>query len=157
MLLITFLYYLRAQSVVRAKAHYAQYTSTTDKPRRRQPGLRFATLRTHFTATPSNFPFLSCNFVYVVSRTSVTWQEQYSVQTDMAAEGKKATLKIKTVSYAEVCTHYQGGERDGGSLRNKKTNQSPERTLLLFFQQMEQDKDICSPFLTLIMLSMQTD
>lgn len=28
MLLITFLYYLRAQSVVRAKAHYAQYTST---------------------------------------------------------------------------------------------------------------------------------
>lgn len=60
----------------------------------------------------------------------------------MAAEGKKATLKIKAVSYAEVCAHYQGRERDGGSPCNKKTDQSSKRTLLLFFQQMEQDKDI---------------
>lgn len=77
-LLILFLYHFRAQTVVRAKAHYARYTSTTDNPCLRQPGLRLATPRTLFTANPSNFPFLSCDFVYVVSRTSVTWQEQYS-------------------------------------------------------------------------------
>lgn len=76
----------------------------------------------------------------------------------MAAEGKKAILKIKTVSYAEeVCTHYQGGERDGGSPRNKKTDRSSERTLLHLFQQMEKDEDSCGPLLTLITLSMQTD
>lgn len=76
-------------------------------------------LRTLSTANPSNFTFLTCNFVYVVSRASVTWQERNTPQTDMAAGGKKAILKIKavTVSYAEeICACCQWGERDGGSL-----------------------------------------
>lgn len=50
----------------------------------------------------SNFTFLTCNYVYVVSRASVTWQECNTQPTDMAAGEKIATLKIKapTVSQA---------------------------------------------------------
>lgn len=51
---------------------------------------------------PSDFTFLTWNYVYVVSRASVTWQECNTQQTDMAAAEKIATLKIKapTVSQA---------------------------------------------------------
>ena len=51
---------------------------------------------------PSNFTFLTCNFVYVVSRASVTWQECNTLQTDMAAGEKIATLKIKALTVSQA-------------------------------------------------------
>lgn len=50
----------------------------------------------------TNFTILTCNYVYVVSRASVIWQECNTQQTDMATGEKIATLKIKapTVSQA---------------------------------------------------------
>lgn len=51
---------------------------------------------------PSNFTFLTSNYVYVVSRASVTWQECNTQQTDMAAGEKIATLKIKAPTASQV-------------------------------------------------------